>query len=72
MEQIWERLYNAAKAVQNPREISERIYAGGVAAAVESVSGRIYRCLRRYILYTWNLRGTQCDVSYDYKRRERD
>lgn len=42
MEQIWERLYNAAKEAQNPREISERIYAGGVAAAVESVSGRIY------------------------------
>ncbi len=42
MEQIWERLYNAAKRAQNPREISERIYAGGVAAAVESVSGRIY------------------------------
>ena len=42
MEQIWERLYNAAKRAQNPREISERIYPGGVAAAVESVSGRIY------------------------------
>ena len=42
MEQIWERLYNAAKGAQNPREISERIYAGGVAAALESVSGRIY------------------------------
>ena len=35
-------MYEAAKAVQNGREISERIYAGGVAAAVESASGRIY------------------------------
>lgn len=38
----WEKMYEAAKAVQNGREISERIYAGGVAAAVESASGRIY------------------------------
>lgn len=38
----WKKLYDAAKAVQNGREISERIYAGGVAAAVESASGRIY------------------------------
>ena len=42
MDVIWTRLYEAAKAVQNPREISERISAGGVAAAVESVSGKIY------------------------------
>ncbi len=41
-ENIWEELYKAAKAVQNPREISERMYAGGVAAAIESASGRIY------------------------------
>ena len=42
MDQIWKKLYEAAKAVQNPREISERIYAGGVAAAIESASGKIY------------------------------
>ena len=42
MEKIWIDLYNAAKAVQKPREISERVYAGGVAAAIESASGRIY------------------------------
>ena len=42
MEKIWTELYEKAKAVQNPREISERIYAGGVAAAIESTSGRIY------------------------------
>lgn len=38
----WKKMYEAAKAVQNGREISERIYAGGVAAAVEPASGRIY------------------------------
>lgn len=38
----WKKMYEAAKAVQNGREISERIYAGGVAAAVESASERIY------------------------------
>lgn len=42
MEQIWERLYEAAKKVQNAREISERIYAGSVSAAIESESGKIY------------------------------
>lgn len=42
MEAIWLDLYRAAKAVQNPRELSERMYAGGVAAAVESASGKIY------------------------------
>ena len=42
MEEIWRELYQAAKAVQNPRDISERIYAGGVAAAIESASGKIY------------------------------
>ena len=42
MEHIWKELYQAAKAVQNPRDISERIYAGGVAAAIESASGKIY------------------------------
>jgi cytidine deaminase len=42
VEHIWNELYQAAKAMQNPREISERIYAGGVAAAIESASGKIY------------------------------
>ena len=42
MKQIWRELYQAAKAVQNPRDISERISAGGVAAAIESTSGKIY------------------------------
>lgn len=42
MEKIWKELYEAAKTVQNPRDISERISAGGVAAAIESASGKIY------------------------------
>ena len=42
MEKVWKHLYKAAKNVQNPREISERIYGGGVAAAIEAASGKIY------------------------------
>jgi len=42
MEQIWNEMYQAAKAVQNERKVSEYIDAGGVAAAVLSSSGRIY------------------------------
>ncbi len=38
----WDRLYAAAKAVQNGRKISEYVEAGGVAAAILAVSGRIY------------------------------
>lgn len=35
-------MYHAAKAVQNGREISQHIYAGGVSAAILSSSGKIY------------------------------
>ena len=42
MDKIWNDLYEAAKAVQNDREISDRVWAGGVAAAIESESGKIY------------------------------
>ena len=35
-------MYQAAKAVQNGRKISDYIDAGGVAAAVLSASGKIY------------------------------
>ena len=42
MEQIWEEMFEAAKRVQNPREISDEVYAGGVAAAIEASSGKIY------------------------------
>lgn len=39
---IWEKLYQTAKNVQNERQISPFIDAGGVAAAVLSKSGNIY------------------------------
>lgn len=42
MEPIWTKLYDAAKAVLNPRKISKMVEAGGVAAAIESASGKIY------------------------------
>lgn len=42
MEQIWRDMYSAAKKVLNPRVVSEMMEAGGVAAAVESASGKIY------------------------------
>ena len=42
MDQIWQDMYQAAKAVQRDRTISDYVEAGGVAAAVLSASGRIY------------------------------
>lgn len=42
MEQIWIDMYNRAKEVLNPRKISEMMEAGGVAAAIEAGSGKIY------------------------------
>ena len=38
----WDSLYRAAKAVQNGRQVSPYVEAGGVAAAILSASGRIY------------------------------
>lgn len=42
MEQTWETLFRAAKAVQSERKISDYIDAGGVAAAILTESGKIY------------------------------
>lgn len=42
MEQIWKDLYAAARAVLNPRRVSKMMEAGGVAAAIEAESGKIY------------------------------
>ena len=42
MEAVWKKLYDAAKAVQNQRKVSDYVEAGGVAAAIQSESGRIY------------------------------
>ncbi len=42
MNDTWKELYDAAKKILNPRDVSAIIGAGGVAAAVESISGKIY------------------------------
>ncbi len=42
MEQIWKEMFQAAKAVQNGRQISDYVDAGGVAAAILSSSEKIY------------------------------
>ena len=42
MNALWKNLYDEAMKVLNPRKISEWMEAGGVAAAVESESGKIY------------------------------
>ena len=40
--EIWDELFHAARAVQNGRQVSRYVEAGGVAAAILSASGRIY------------------------------
>ena len=42
MDEIWAKLYAAAKTVQQERQISNYVLAGGVAAAVLSKSGKIH------------------------------
>lgn len=42
MKEIWGDLCRAAEKVIRPREVSRTMEAGGVAAAVEGESGRIY------------------------------
>lgn len=42
MDQSWEELFQAAKAVQKGRSISKHVEAGGVAAAIRAKSGKIY------------------------------
>ena len=42
MDKTWEKLYLAAKEVQNGRKISDYVEAGGVAAAILTASGKIY------------------------------
>ena len=41
MEKIWNKMYDAAKAVLNERRISEYVTCGEVSAAVLSKSGMI-------------------------------
>ena len=42
MDEIWTTLYNEALKVLKPRKVSEMLETAGVAAAVESISGKIY------------------------------
>lgn len=42
MDQSWEELFQAAKAVQKGRSISKYVETGGVAAAIRAKSGKIY------------------------------
>ena len=42
MQDIWNKLYDEAKRVLNPRKVSNMVDAGGVAAAIEAGSGEIY------------------------------
>lgn len=42
MDKVWKEMYEAARAVQNERQISECVLAGGVAAAILSKTNRIY------------------------------
>lgn len=42
MKEIWTKLHEEAMKVISPREVSRLIEAGGVAAPVESASGKIY------------------------------
>lgn len=42
MDQIWIDMYEAARSVQNERNVSDYVQAGGVAAAVQGKSGRVY------------------------------
>lgn len=42
MDNVWNKMYQAAKKVQNERRISKYVEAGGVSAAVLSKNGEIY------------------------------
>lgn len=42
MDNIWDKLYREANGVLNPRKVSDLIESGGVAAAIEAGSGKIY------------------------------
>ena len=42
MNEIWNTLYDEALKVLKPRKVSEILETAGVAAAVESISGKLY------------------------------
>lgn len=53
MQEIWNRLYNEAKRALNPRKVSDMVEAGGVAAAIEAGSGKIYVGVCVELLARW-------------------
>lgn len=71
MDAIWKEMYDAAMKVLNPRRISKWMEAGGVAAAIESTSGKIYTgicvdvastlgvCAERNAIFNMLTRGEQ-------------
>lgn len=42
LNEIWKKVYDAARAVVNPKKISEQMCSGGVGAAVITKKGNIY------------------------------
>lgn len=42
MDKVWQDLYEAAISVRKNRKVSEYVLAGGVAAAIQSKTNRIY------------------------------
>ena len=42
MDAIWTEMFEAAKAVQSPRKVSDYVSAGEVSAAIQSTSEKIY------------------------------
>jgi len=42
MDSVWKSLYEAAAEVLRPRDVSQYVSCGGVAAAIRSKSGKIY------------------------------
>ena len=39
---IWEKMYEEARALYNPHEVSDFVYANHVVAAVEAEDGQIF------------------------------
>ena len=70
-DKIWEKMYEAATAVQNGRKISDYIDAGGVAAAILSESGKIYTGVCVDTACTLGICAERkCNLSYADLRRE--
>ena len=66
MEKIWADMYAAAKGVLAPREVSRFVEAGGVAAAIESASGKIYVGV---CVHIGRVRRAQCAIQHDNEWR---